>query len=789
MNFEEAVEILDAAIFAKTEKHLKDVERFVLWGAWQSQTYDEMAAVSNYRYTPSYIKQGVGPRLWKLISETLDEEVSKTNFQAALERRTQAETSQNQELDYTRVITNNHTDNWEKSDLDSQIVYQPAHASVYHLAYRIEDFLDGNNLGFARLEARTQIESDDKIVVPTSCNSFKLGLESLQQELYESQGSERKIEGKQQPESIQVPINTCEQIEPVDQSTVSLLTPVMTEAEARHYIAAIKEYVVSLRKLLVEIEDRRGWEVLNYSSMTACMVAEFTNSKSVLIRELKVGRIEKHYLQVPVGTYLESQLRPLSKLSPEQYKLAVAKAHELAGFGKLTVTHVTKAVNEMLSLDQFVKQTPPAKYKPGNLVGITCQPGASPEEKAWDGYCGIVQSNWLRRGVSEIFPVQADSNNPDENLVQLLATTNRPLRVKLGIDPTGSDIHLGHSILVRKLRAFQDAGHTAVLIIGDFTARIGDPTGKSEVRRQLTEAMVAENAKSYLDQVRPILDVDTPGRLEVRYNSEWLSKLDLAKTLELLATMTVGQMLAKEGFTERYEKENPIYLHEFLYPLMQGYDSVAMAADVELGGTDQKFNIAVGRDLQRHFGLKPQFGLLLPILIGTDGKQKMSKSLGNYVGISEDSLSMYSKLEKTPDHLLMQYFESLTNLPLDQLPENPRERQKLLALEIVSQNHGRKAALQAQQAAMALVQGNKTDTSSVPKFSLSQVDFPAKLSCILSASSLCKSSSEARRQIQGGAVKLDGDRISQIDIAFNASTDLDGKVLQVGKIKFLRLVK
>ena len=394
----------------------------------------------------------------------------------------------------------------------------------------------------------------------------------------------------------------------------------------------------------------------------------------------------------------------------------------------------------------------------------------------------------LRRGVSEIFPDRHDSNNPSENLEYLFETTNRPLRVKLGIDPTGADIHLGHSIPVRKLRTFQDAGHTAVLIIGDFTARIGDPTGKSEVRRQLTEEMVAENAQNYLDQVRPILDFDTPGRLEVRYNSEWLSKLDLAKTLELLATMTVGQMLAKEGFAERYEKENPIYLHEFLYPLMQGYDSVAVQADVELGGTDQKFNIAVGRDLQKHFGQKPQFGLLLPILIGTDGTQKMSKSLGNYVGVSEDPLSMYSKLEKIPDRLLMDYFELLTNLPLDALPEPPRDRQKLLGLDIVSQYHGKEAAQKAQQAAVSLVQGNTKDTSSVPEFSLSQVKFPAKLFYILSASGLCQTSSEARRQIQGGAVRLDGDRLNSVDISFNSPDELEGKVLQVGKNKFVRLV-
>jgi tyrosyl-tRNA synthetase len=396
---------------------------------------------------------------------------------------------------------------------------------------------------------------------------------------------------------------------------------------------------------------------------------------------------------------------------------------------------------------------------------------------------------WLYRGVSEIFPNQPDSQDKSENLAQRLVQTDRPLRVKLGIDPTGADIHLGHSIPVRKLRAFQDAGHTAVLIIGDFTARIGDPTGKSEVRRQLSPAEVKENAQTYLDQVRPILDFETPGRLEIRYNSEWLEQLDLAKILELLATMTVGQMLAKEGFADRYNQENPIYIHEFLYPLMQGYDSVAVNADVELGGTDQKFNIAVGRDLQRHFGQTPQFGLLVPILLGTDGIQKMSKSLGNYVGLSENALTMYSKLEKTPDQLLEQYFELLTNLPLNQLPEAPRDRQKLLALNIVTQYHGEAAAKEAQQAAMTLVQGDTSSTGdAVPEFSLSSVEFPAKLFYILNASGLCKSSGEGRRQIQGGGVKLDGDRISDVDLTFDSPDALNGKILQVGKKNFVRLV-
>jgi tyrosyl-tRNA synthetase len=397
--------------------------------------------------------------------------------------------------------------------------------------------------------------------------------------------------------------------------------------------------------------------------------------------------------------------------------------------------------------------------------------------------------DWLTRGTSDLFPHQPDSQDPRENLTQLLQTADRPLRIKLGIDPTGSDIHLGHSIPFRKLRAFQDAGHIAVVIIGDFTARIGDPTGKSEVRKQLTIEEVRANAENYLAQLRPILDFNTPNRLEIRYNSEWLGKLDLSQILELLSTMTVGQMLAKEGFSERYDKENPIFLHEFLYPLMQGYDSVAVEADVELGGTDQKFNIAVGRDLQKYFGKKPQFGLLLPILIGTDGSQKMSKSLNNYVGLRESALSMYSKLEKTPDALLKDYYELLTNLPLDATPSNPREAQKQLAIEVVAQFHGTEEALKAQKTAQEIVlQGNTAAAASVPEFSLAAVTFPLKLFYLLSATGLCKSSGEGRRQIQGGAVRIDSEKITDVDKSFETAKALAGKVLQVGKNKFIRFV-
>lgn len=391
--------------------------------------------------------------------------------------------------------------------------------------------------------------------------------------------------------------------------------------------------------------------------------------------------------------------------------------------------------------------------------------------------------DWLRRGTVEIFPQSTDSEGETTTLEQILTNTNRRLRVKLGIDPTAGDIHLGHSIPIRKLRAFQDAGHTAVLIIGDFTARIGDPTGKSETRQQLSEDQVREHAKTYLEQLRPILDFDAPEKLEIRYNSEWLSKLDLNKILELLSTMTVGQMLEKEGFDLRFKKQNPIFLHEFLYPLMQGYDSVAVEADVELGGTDQKFNIAVGRDLQRHFGQKPQFGLLLPILIGVDGVQKMSKSLGNYVGLAEHPNNKYQKLQAIADNLLPQYFELLTNLPLSELPANPREQQKLLAKEIVTQYHGEAPAEAARIAAESA--GQQGD---IPEFGLKNLEFPARLANILQGSGLCKSGGEGRRKIQEGGVRLDGEKITDPETTYSEPSDLVGKVLQLGKKNFIRLV-
>ena len=405
--------------------------------------------------------------------------------------------------------------------------------------------------------------------------------------------------------------------------------------------------------------------------------------------------------------------------------------------------------------------------------------------------------NWLARGMADLFP-DGTPDDVDQALAARMAAAElegRPLRVKLGIDPTGSDIHLGHSILFRKLRAFQDAGHTAVLIIGDFTARIGDPTGKSATRVQLTTEQVEANATTYLSQLgqgqpkeRALLDFETPGRLEVRRNSEWLEGLDLPQVIGLLGTATVGQMLAKDDFAKRYGSGTPIALHEFLYPLLQGYDSVAVDADVELGGTDQKFNVAMGRDLQRHFGQRTQFGLLLPILVGLDGVQKMSKSLGNTVGLEDDPLSMYSKLEKVGDAAINDYLMLLTDLPDEALPDNPREKQKAMALEVTASRYGMEVAQKAQADAVKLVGGSGAAAADVPEASLSAVNFPAKAFYLLSAVGICASSSEARRQIKGGAARLEGEKITDPNLEFGSVSELEGKVLQLGKKIFRRLV-
>ncbi len=389
------------------------------------------------------------------------------------------------------------------------------------------------------------------------------------------------------------------------------------------------------------------------------------------------------------------------------------------------------------------------------------------------------------QGVEEIFPGGAVA------LVERLKSAgDRPLRIKLGIDPTRPDLHLGHTVALRKLRQFQDAGHTAILLIGDFTALIGDPTGKSKTRPRLTPEEIEENAKTYLDQAKLILDFDTPGRLELRRNSEWLSDLSLQNIIELLASMTVGQMLAKEDFGERYAAKTPIALHEFLYPLMQGYDSVALKADVELGGTDQRFNLLVGRDIQTLHKQTPQLCLILPLLVGLDGFQKMSKSLDNYVGLTMDPLTMYSRLEKVRDDLIERYFSLLTDVEIATLPSHARERQKQLALTITAQYHGQEAAQKAQQDAIALTATSRTNEISdqVPGFAFGHLNFPLRLAELLKEAGLCPSNSQARTQISGGGVRIDGEKITDPEFLIPDPESIEGKILQLGKKQFRRLI-
>ncbi len=396
--------------------------------------------------------------------------------------------------------------------------------------------------------------------------------------------------------------------------------------------------------------------------------------------------------------------------------------------------------------------------------------------------------DWVNRGISELFP----SQNQEQNLASKLDVSNkeyRKLRVKLGIDPTGTDIHIGHSILFKKLRTFQDNGHVAVLIIGDFTAQIGDPTGKNKTRVQLSKEEVEENSKTYLQQLgmgkpanQSILDFETKGRIEIKRNSDWLENLNLNSIIELMSSCTVSQMLAKEEFNKRYNSQIPISLHEFLYPLLQGYDSVAVNADIELGGTDQKFNIAIGRDLQRHFKKDPQFGILLPILTGLDGVKKMSKSEMNTVSLNEEPLSMYSKLEKVKDEIIPSYIELLTDVDLSILKsKSSRELQRFMALEVTANFHGRKKALEAQSNCEKIYLGDNERVGSIPIVDLDNINFPIKFFYLLSYLKFFNSSSEAKRAIKGGGVRIDNIKITNPDLVFNSIEELQGKIIQIGK--------
>ena len=393
------------------------------------------------------------------------------------------------------------------------------------------------------------------------------------------------------------------------------------------------------------------------------------------------------------------------------------------------------------------------------------------------------QLEQLRRGVEEILPEDA--------LVEKLKKAEKekkPLVAKLGCDPSRPDLHLGHSVVLRKLRQFQDLGHQAVLIVGDFTGMIGDPSGRSKTRPALTLEDTRENGRSYFEQASKILD---PDKTLIRYNSDWLGKMDFRDVIELAAKYTVARMLERDEFEKRYKAGEPISVHEFLYPLAQAQDSVAIEADVELGGTDQKFNLLVGRDVQSAAGQAPQVCITLPILEGTDGVEKMSKSLDNYIGIAEPPEEMYGKTLSIPDRLIYRYFELATDVPTSELPrlkafaeEDPRNAKHELARTIVRMYHGEAAAHEAREHfEKTVIQGETPEDVPVHRTS----DGPTQgLLALMTEAGLTQSNGEARRMVQQNAVSIDGEKVDdpglEIDLSQRAPF-----VIKVGKRRFARI--
>ena len=382
----------------------------------------------------------------------------------------------------------------------------------------------------------------------------------------------------------------------------------------------------------------------------------------------------------------------------------------------------------------------------------------------------------------------AETLLPREELAQKIARsleTGRPLRVKLGIDPSAPELTLGHAVVLRKLRQFQDLGHLAVLVVGDFTARIGDPSGRSKAREPLSPETIAENMKTYREQAFRILD---PARTEVRYNSEWLGKLTFADILVLTSHYTVARMLEREDFAKRFREGSPISLMEFLYPLAQAYDSVAVKADVELGGSDQRFNLLVGRDIQEAYGQEPQVILTMPLLIGTDGVRKMSKSWGNYIAISEPPEEQFGKLMAIPDELMPQYFRLLTDIEWEEVAHlHPKEAKKKLAWTVVASLHGVEEAEKAQAHFERVFEEERPPEvlQEVAVGHLLDEAGKAPLVEILLASGFVASKSEARRLIAQGGVWLDGVKVpageERVEIR-------PGMILRVGRRRFARLV-
>ena len=370
----------------------------------------------------------------------------------------------------------------------------------------------------------------------------------------------------------------------------------------------------------------------------------------------------------------------------------------------------------------------------------------------------------------------------EEELVRKLKT-GRPLRIKLGLDPTAPDLHLGHTVVINKLRHFQDLGHQVQFLIGDFTGMIGDPTGKNQTRPPLSREQILENAKSYRAQMSKILDA---GKTQVMFNSEWSDKLGAEGMIRLASRYTLARLLERDDFSKRYKAGQPIAVHELLYPLMQGYDSVAMKADVELGGTDQKFNLLVGRELQRDYGQEPQCIMTMPLLEGTDGVEKMSKSLGNYIGIAEPAKEIFGKLMRLSDVLMWRYIELLSFESMETVRgwrkevdagRNPREIKVLLAKEIVTRFHSKSAADHEEQEFGKVPQEMEEESLHYPETGLSIVQ-------LLKQSNLVPSTTEANRLIEQGGVKLNGDRVSDRALKLKKG---ETYVVQVGKRKFRRI--
>jgi tyrosyl-tRNA synthetase len=391
------------------------------------------------------------------------------------------------------------------------------------------------------------------------------------------------------------------------------------------------------------------------------------------------------------------------------------------------------------------------------------------------------QLDVIRRGADEL--IQQD------DLVRKLAR-GKPLRVKAGFDPTAPDLHLGHTVVLNKMRQFQELGHHVMFLVGDFTGMIGDPTGRNATRPPLTPEQIADNAETYKSQVFKVLDAE---RTEVLFNSTWCSQLGAAGIIKLAGTYTVARMLERDDFSKRYAEQRPISIHEFLYPLMQGYDSVAMKADVELGGTDQKFNLLVGRELQKHFGQEPQVIITMPLLEGLDGVNKMSKSLGNYVGITDAPGEMFGKLMSVSDDLMWRYIELLSSASLSTISAwkesiaqggNPRDTKVRFAQEIVARFHDARAA----ERALEDFESRFRD-GGIPEDLVEQVlvvpGAEAPIVQVLKSAGICPSTSEANRMIEQGGVRVNGERVSDKALKLGAGATY---VLQVGKRKFAKVV-